>query len=398
MRAGFLLIAVFNYFFVAAQQGNWSAFLEREDGNKIAFTFDWKTEKGKPTWYINNAVEKIKVDNIVAAGDSFVVQMPVFESQFRFILRGDTINGTWIKKGALKTMVIPFTAARGGKRFIPSGIAEKNVSGRWAVTFSGNQGNQLSVAEFVQKGSLLTGTFLNATGDYRYLEGIVTKDTLLLSAFDGSHAFLFKAKIKNDTAIADGMFYSGATGKEQWTAVKNDKATLPTESVAMYLKPGEERLDFAFKDLDGKLVAINSERFKNKVTIVQLMGTWCPNCMDETVFLNDYYKINKQRGVEVVSLAYEYTTNWERSVSNLKKFKQRFDVRYTILNTEVSVVDSLRTEKTIPQVTKIKFFLLRSLLIRKAKYENLIQVSMARQPVRIISLIKKNLMKPLTNF
>jgi peroxiredoxin len=297
--------------------------------------------------------------------------MPVFESQFRLSLNNNKITGVWIKRGALRTLVLPFSASPGSSRFTSYSTPGKNISGRWAVAFTGNKTIEPSVAEFTQKGSLLTGTFLNATGDYRYLEGVVSKDTLLLSGFDGSHAYLFKARIESSTTITRGMFYSGSVAKERWAAIKNSKALLSPESVAMYVKPGEESLDFSFKNLEGRQVAINSDQFKNKVVVVQIMGSWCPNCMDETAFLSEYYNRNKHRGVEVIALAYEYSTDWERSVNSLKKFRQRFKVQYSILNTEVSVVDSLRTEKTLPQVTRIKFFPSSIIIDRKGKIRKL---------------------------
>ena len=77
-----------------------------------------------------------------------------------------------------------------------------------------------------------------------------------------------------------------------------------------------------------KPVSINDERFKNKVVIVQLMGSWCPNCLDETAFLSDYYNKNRYRGVEVIALAYEYSTDLQRSINSLKKFQKRFNVQY----------------------------------------------------------------------
>lgn len=371
MRVLFFVAGLFITSIVNAQQGNWSAQLQRPDGNAIAFTFEWKTEGGKPVWYIKNAAEKLRVDNITTAGDSFFVQMPVFESQFRFTLANNTIDGIWIKAGAIKTQVLPFVAKPGTKRFAATSPAEKNIMGKWSVTFSSNQEKEMSVAEFTQKGNIVTGTVLSATGDFRYLEGIVTKDTLLLSAFDGGHAYLFKATIKSNMEISEGMFYSASTGKQQWTAVKDDNASFSSESVAMYVKPGEEKLDFSFKNLEGETVAINSDRFKDKVVVIQLMGSWCPNCMDETAFLSDYYNKNKQRGVEIIALAYEYSTNWERSINSLKKFQQRFQVQYPILNTGVAVTDSLRTEKTLPQVTSIKFFPSSIILDKKGKIRKL---------------------------
>jgi peroxiredoxin len=339
-----------------AQQGWWSAALQRNDGNAIAFTFEWKKEKGKPVWYIYNAAEKIKVTDIVARGDSFIIQMPVFESQFKIIYRSNKLHGVWIKGGAAQPQIMPFTATPGNKRFDGAMLTSKNISGRWAVKFSSSKPDETSVAELKQTGTKLTGTFLNPTGDYRYLEGIVTNDSLLLSCFDGGHAFLFTAKINNHKNITNGTFCSGANYREDWVAVKDAGAKVPQQTVAMYVKPGEEKLHFTFKDLEGVPVSINDEKFKNKVVVVQIMGSWCPNCMDETAFLSNYYNKNKHRGIEVIALAYEYSSNWERSVKSLKKFKDRFNVQYSILNTEVTVSDSLRTEKTLPELTPIKFF------------------------------------------
>jgi peroxiredoxin len=335
----------------------WRAELHRADGHNIVFNFEWKQEKGKAVWYIRNAREKIKVTDIQIKDDSLIVQMPLFESQFRVKKAGDRLSGVWIKGGSVKTQVIPFTAVPGQQRFAVETSTKKNIGGKWAATFvNSNQLSSPSVAEFKQKGNTVTGTFLNPTGDYRYLEGVMDGDSLLLSCFDGGHAFLFTAKIENDKIITNGWHYSGAVSKETWTAVKNDTATLLTEEVAMYLRPGEEKLNFTFNDLEGKPVSIDDKRFKNKVVVLQIMGSWCPNCMDETAFLSDYYNRNKERGIEIVSLAYEYSTDTDRSVKSLKKFQQRFHVQYPMLLTGVAVNDSLRTEKTLPQLTPIKFF------------------------------------------
>jgi len=357
---------------VLAQQSSWVAQLIRSDGNNCRFTFAWKTEKGKPVWYIYNAAEKIRVTNITKAGDSFFVQLPLFESQFRVKKTSQQIEGVWVKGGALKTTVLPFVATQGNKRFpIGKQLGSKNISGRWAVNFANNKNKELSVGEFTQTGNKLTGTFLNASGDYRYLEGVVNNDSLFLSGFDGVHAFLFKAKIIDNKNIAGGLFFSGATYKEEWTAMKDDNAKVPLESVAMYVKPGEESLHFTFKNLDGTPVSITDEKYKNKVVVIQLMGSWCPNCMDETAFLSEYYNNNKQRGIEIIALAYEYSTNWERSHKSLTKFKNRYNVKYEILNTEVAVTDSLRTEKTLPEVTPIKFFPSSIIIDRKGKIRKL---------------------------
>jgi peroxiredoxin len=354
-----------------AQPSLWKAQLSRNDGNTIPFSFEWKMEHGKPVWIIRNATERIKVTDITVTGDSIFVQMPVFESQFRVKKINDGLEGVWIKGGAVRTTVLPFNAKPGDKRFTKAAKNHQNISGRWAVSFANSKTNERSVAEFQQSGNRLTGTFLNASGDYRYLEGMVSGDSLFLSGFDGSHSFLFTAAITSADKISGGIFYSGAIYKEAWTAIKDPAAKVPQESVAMYVKPGEEKLHFSFRSLEGNTVSINDGRFKNKVVVIQLMGSWCPNCMDETAFLSEYYNKNRHRGVEVIALAYEYSSNWERSSKSLQKFKDRYDVQYTILNTEVTVTDSLRTEKTLPELTPIKFFPSSIILDKKGKIRKL---------------------------
>lgn len=351
----------------------WRAQLNRADGHSIIFNFEWKQEKGKAVWYIRNAAERIRVTDVLLKEDSVIVQMPVFESQFRLQKKDNSLTGVWIKGGAVKTQVIPFTAVRGKERFIVSNTAvQKNIAGRWAASFiNGNKLSEPSIAEFKQTGNIVTGTFLNPTGDYRYLEGVVSGDSLMLSCFDGGHAFLFTAKINDNKTITGGWHYSGAVVKSEWTANKNPTATLPAEEVAMYLRPGEEKLNFTFNDLEGHPVSINDNKFKNKVVILQIMGSWCPNCMDETAFLSDYYNKNKQRGIEIVSLAYEYSTDIERSRKSLQRFQQRFNVHYPMLITGVSINDSLRTEKTLPQLTPIKFFPSSVILDKNGKVRKL---------------------------
>jgi peroxiredoxin len=186
---------------------------------------------------------------------------------------------------------------------------------------------------------------------------VVSGDSLKLSAFDGSHAFLFTAKIDNENKISGGKFYSGARGIQNWSAERNAEAALPDEFSGTKIKPGSGKLNFSFPDMnDGRLVSINDQRFKNKVIVITIMGSWCPNCMDETKFLSEYYKENHQRGVEIIGLAYERTADFKSSQKALQSFKKRFGVTYPMLITGVTVSDSLRTEKTLPQLEKIEAF------------------------------------------
>ncbi|WP_076379313.1 peroxiredoxin family protein [Filimonas lacunae] len=362
--------------FAAAQNklttGKWRALLHRADGNDIVFNFQLAWQKSKPVLYILNAAEKLAVTDVQLQGDSMNFNMPFFESAFRTrIFSKDSISGVWVKATSSgKNIEMPFTAStRYTYRFQPqAGSTAGTVTGKWSVQFLDKEGkpDEPAIGVFTQKGKAVTGSILTPTGDYRFLEGRMNGNTLLLSTFDGSHAFVIRAELK-EGKLTDGMFYAGLTSKQGWTAVRNDTATLP-DLAAMYVKKGEEGYpDFRFKDMEGKEVSIKDDRFKNKVVIIQLMGSWCPNCMDETAFLSEYYRKNQARGVEIVALAYEYTTDFNRSQQSLRKFQQRFNVTYPILITGVSVTDTLRTEKTLPQFTRIKSFPTSIILDRTGK-------------------------------
>jgi thiol-disulfide isomerase/thioredoxin len=339
---------------------SWLVILERNDGKQVPFQMEQQLEKGQMVLYIINAKERIKITNVQTAGDSLFFTLPAFESSFRLqMLPGGDMRGVYIKGTAGATQYWPVHASADVKdRFTAyNNDAGNNISGRWDVSITRADGTlRKAVALLEQQGNRLSGSFLTSSGDYRYLDGIVSGDSLKLSAFDGDNIHLFEAKIRDNHIISSGIFYNGYTGKETWTATKNDGIALPELNDPTHLRPGKTRLNFTFNDLHGKPVSINDERFKNKVVIIQIMGSWCANCLDETKFLADYYKKNQSRGVEIIALAYELTTDIKRSKKSVSKFQQLFNVQYPMLITGVAAGDDKRTEKTLPQLTPIRSF------------------------------------------
>ncbi|PZP45321.1 MAG: TlpA family protein disulfide reductase [Pseudopedobacter saltans] len=341
----------------APKNGKYKVAINREDGRQIFFNLVWEKINGKTTVTFINGTEALKTTDIQLDGDSITINMPVFESSFRLkSITPDSLSGFWVRKLPSSELRLPVSAISSSERFPMKSLASANLSGKYAINFERKDGKQdPAIVELQQNGSKITGSILTPTGDYRFLEGIVNGDSLWLSTFDGVHALVFSGKVDTKKNIS-GAIWSGAKSYETYSGKKEDNPTLPNTS-AMYVKDGESgHLDFSFKDLDGKLVSIKDARFKNKVVIIDLMGSWCPNCMDETAFLSEFYKKNKNRGVEVVGLAYEYSDNFERSRKSLAKFQKKFNVTYPMLITGVTVMDPQRTEKTLPQLTDIKMF------------------------------------------
>jgi peroxiredoxin len=343
---------------VILQTGIWRGALQTSSGNELPFNFMVTDTISGQYITIMNGDERLKVTNIKAEGDSVFIKMPLFDSEFKLKLTVDSLSGKWIKHGAYTDAILPFTAKanRAWRFFKEPEKTRLNVTGRWSAAFGENDEKEKIIGEFKQDGNKLTGTFLSTTGDYRYLEGTVSGNKFYLSCFDGGHAYIFTANVGDDNTLTDGVQYAGYTGITKWKAIRNETDKLPDAYSLTVLKPGFKKIDFTFKDVDGKLVSLHDERFKNKVVIVQILGSWCPNCMDETAyFTSGYYKKYQPQGVEIIGLAYERTPDFAKSQRTLLQLKNHFEVPYPLLITGFTPGNG-DPQKSLPMLANFKGF------------------------------------------
>ena len=180
-----------------------------------------------------------------------------------------------------------------------------------------------------QKGNRVTGVFMTSVGDSRELEGTVQGNRFYLSHFSGPSPRLIKGTIDEDGNI-QGAFGSGIYNVTKFEGHKDANAELPDPYKLTFLKDGQRSIDFTFPDLDGKPVSLSDDKYKGKVVIVEVIGTWCPNCTDQTRFLAPWFKENQQRGVEAIAVAFEQEDDFAYFQKTLGKFKSFFDIRYDI--------------------------------------------------------------------
>jgi peroxiredoxin len=138
------------------------------------------------------------------------------------------------------------------------------------------------------------------------------------------------------------------------TGKKNDNAKLPDLYSLTYLKPGYKKLDFTFPNLNGKPVSLSDAKYKDKVVIVTILGSWCPNCIDETAFLAPWYKANKGRGVEIIGLAFERKNDPAFAKTALTRLIDRYDVQYDILFS--GIADKKVASDALPALNKVLAF------------------------------------------
>ncbi len=324
-------------------------------GQELPFTFDIEKEGNSYKAYLKNVSEKILLDEISFRNDSVFMQLHVFDADLRASISGNTLSGTFYKNYAPEVS-LPFSATFGEDfRFVKNEEAQASpdYTGKYQLEFTPDKGDPYtSVGVFEQKGNHLTGTFLTPMGDYRYLEGNVVDGKLKLSTFDGNHAFVFVASLAGDSLKGD--YYTGKSGHEVFSGIRNPDAKMPDPESLTFLKEGYDRIDFTFPDLDGKPVKPTDERFSNKVLILQIFGTWCPNCMDETKYLSQWYRDNHERGVEILGLAYERKPDFTYASERVIKMKKKLNVPYEFVIAGIN--DKEEAAKTLPMLNRVLAF------------------------------------------
>ncbi len=221
----------------------------------------------------------------------------------------------------------------------------ERFSGRWRVQFESS--DDTAIGDFSAWGNLVIGTFLTTTGDYRHLRGVIDGDLMRLSTFDGAHAFLFHARLQPDGTIA-GDFWSGDWWHETWTATRDDDAQLP-DMFAQTSAPNEDALDeLVFTNLEGEptrvVDALNATNAP--VRIIEVFGSWCPNCADAGRELAELKKTYGDK-LGILGLAFELTDDHERSSTQVKRYLERFGADWDVLIAGLNNKDAATEELAI---------------------------------------------------
>ncbi len=307
---------------------------------------------------IRNADEEIILRDYVirpdraTQKDTILIPFSPYDSYFEVIAEGNVLEGKWIvpSRGNYQIHFV----AHHGKDYRFTQLRKPpliDVTGRWKVLFGLETDDPFpAIGEFRQQGNYLEGTFLTETGDYRYLEGTVQADKIYLSCFDGSHMFLFEAKVQPDSSLS-GIFWSGIHFITSWNAVRNETFTLTDRDSLSTVKNEEDnRLSFTFPDERGNMISLDDPVFEGKPKIIQILGTWCPNCLDETKFLLNFLDTSKI-DVPVIGLAFERHRDPIRAKEAIRHYRDRLNIPYPILHAGLS--DKEEASRKLPIIDEI---------------------------------------------
>ena len=329
--------------------------LSQEEGIKLPFLMEFDPLDSILELTVINGPERITLNSIERQGDSLFVQMDPYNSRLELVIEGKDIKGIWRNFAKGPDYTIPFIARNGSSiRFIDSRFSEYDLSGNYAVQFGDSTNGYVGLAELSQQKEKVLGTIRTETGDYRYLEGRQAGDQLFLSCFDGSHAFLFQANVDSNRNLYDGHFYSGSHYHKSWEANRNDTFQLTSPDSLTQLLPQEDAFEFELSRANGELLTLADPRFDNKVSIVQIMGTWCPNCKDESEYLKTVYEQYSPGKIEIVAACFEYERTPEKAFQRMKTYKNLLQLPYELCYGGPSKKDSVLL--AFPSLDKVVSF------------------------------------------
>lgn len=330
-----LLLTVFSATYSHAQKislipGSYSAYLQLNETTQLPVHLTVEKKQKRTLLVIHNAEERIELTSGIRKGDTIILSFPSFDSELRFITyRNKELRGFWFNYNKGANYKIPFFAnfnPKSRKNDTPTG----NLTGKWETYFSPQTEDEENALGIIsQSQNHLTGTFRTETGDYRFLEGFIEGSKFYLSAFDGSHAFLLNGTLKDYKV--QGYFYSGKHYSTNFVATYNPDYELRDPDSITVLKETSSEFSFNLKTIDGKDYQFPNPEMRGKVVIVQIMGTWCPNCMDETNYYKELYAKYHSKGLEIISIGYETSDSFEEQAKKILTLKQRKNLEFTFL-------------------------------------------------------------------
>ena len=209
--------------------------------------------------------------------------------------------------------------------------SDKNIfpfAERFSIKLRSNSQNSKSaIGEFIQKpnSNEYYGSILTETGDYRYLAGNRYGNKLFLSTFDGVHAYTFFIDIKENGEIT-GRHFSGANYSEPFIG-RSDSVSKLRNPYGITLGKVNSKVDIKLPEYEtGEIMHLITGR--GNVTLIQVMGSWCPNCLDESAFFKE---LTAYDDLDIYALAFEKSSNRDESISAIKKVVEYLDLNYPIL-------------------------------------------------------------------
>lgn len=292
--------------------------------------------KDQENIFLIRGKEKIKLDSMSKSNDNVIILgMHIYDSELVIeeITRGNA-KGYWNRLDKTPVQKIPFKLTLGKSSFFDGEAKATTFSlqGKWKWVFDpGTEKETQDLGIFTQVNGEIYGSIATPTGDYGLIQGSINDKIIRLATFDGGFAFVIEAQFEDEKTLKGNLLTLNSS--RPFTAYLDEKHQLPDATQPTKAKnslPVEISLPSVL--VSGQNISLKDDRYKNKPVILQVYGSWCPNCLDEVRFLSEWYKNNKgphkEQVVEILGIAFERAGTVEGSKRNILKSIHKFNIEY----------------------------------------------------------------------
>lgn len=331
--------------------GSWNLSIKLQD-KELPVLISLKQSRDKKTLsgYLVNGAEKLSLEGTIDSNGLFDVRIAAHYAKLSGQFSEDTLKGSWIRTNK-ENYTVPFSGVRSSLKNLYSNYEEKvsplNISGRWKLDLGDKES---ALGNFTQSGSRVQGSILTKKGDYRYLDGYISENQLFLFGFDGVFSFIFEGVLNKEQLVA--KMFSGKDGLKKLSGVKDADFKL-ADPLDLTKKTNDKPIVLNLETIDGELVNLEQGKFKNKIKIIQVFGSWCPNCHDETNFFVRWRAANKSKlnDIEFVAVSFERASSKKEALKNLKRVRSKLGMDYSVIMADfdksIQVTDILPINKAV---------------------------------------------------
>lgn len=300
------------------------------DGKQLSFTMVIKdSPEGRQAYFLVGD-ERTEIPEVHVGPDSIVVRIQEYNAAMRLAWDGNGLRGAY-ERYRDDTTGFPLVASLTRPETPHPGPPSIALAGSFRV-FAGaaDKPDTSSSAVFWVRNDSAFGTIVSPSGDDGLYAGIQRGDTVIVGRFNGWQALSIE------------LFRDG----EEWIGVRYTRQLAP-DTVRLVPRPGalpavdpdrrarlkDPNKPFAFSGVtvEGDTLTHLSPRFRGKPMIVDIMGTWCHNCLDSAPVLESILKEFGPHALEVVSLSFELVDDLEMAQKNMSIFRKRHGLSSAML-------------------------------------------------------------------
>ena len=303
----------------------------RFDETPVRFTIELATDGTSASGSFFNGEERVSSTGGSFSAGELTLDFDHYATRLHATLHDGRLTGTYgnSRYGDHGIELHPHAAPAAWRGKVPE------VGGLWTLPFESPKGEHAFRLILRQDGPLISAAILRVDGDTGLLTGAYDGTRFVLDHFDGARALTLQLTPRKDGTL-DVTTVGFHAPRQQLVAVRAAVAQqqgLPAPAdftTHTRVRNPLEPLAFSFPDLQGRLVSNTDPQFRNKVVIVNITGSWCPNCHDEAPFLADLYRRYHALGLEVVGIDFEDAEQLQ-SLTRLHAFLKRYGIEYTYL-------------------------------------------------------------------